>query len=87
MINLPEYGKSPWAIINSAAAKEKNQQVVMKKTRFGKNEKTIKCGICGASGSRLKFGKQTVIRCNEHIKQLNAKNDVHVPVFKKASQL
>lgn len=82
-----QYEKSPWAIINSALSKKPNAKKYMKKERFGKNEKTIKCGICGASGSRLKFGKQTVIRCSEHIKQLNAKNDVHAAVFKKASQL
>ena len=62
----------------------------MKKTKFGKKEKTAKCSICGKSGTRLKFGKQTIIRCKEHIQQLNRKNQeiqVNENTFVKASEL
>lgn len=71
----------------ATAKRNQNQKVVMKRTRFGKKEKTAKCSICGKSGTRLKFGKQTIIRCSECIKQLNSRNDKHVPVFQKASNI
>lgn len=71
----------------ATAKRNKNQKVVMKKVRFGKKEKTATCSICGKSGTRLRFGNQTIIRCHECIKQLNSRNDKHVPVFQKASNL
>lgn len=81
-----EYTSSPWAIINQGLQKKKKQTVLMKKEKFGKNEKTAKCSICGKPGTRLKFGKQIIIRCTECLKKANNKKEVYPAVFKKASE-
>lgn len=81
---------TPWGIILSESKRKPNAQRYMKKERFGKKEKTVRCSICGKPGTRLKFGKQTIVRCTFHIKQLNKKNQevqVNKDTFVKASEL
>lgn len=81
------YKSSPWALINNGLAKKKIQRTYMKKTKFGTREKTINCSSCGKPGTRIKFGKQTLIRCTACIKKLNNKNEAYPAVFKKASEI
>ena len=85
-----DYKASPWAIINSAAVKPKNQKIVMKKVRFGTNEKTKTCTFCNLPGTRIKFGNEVRTLCKNHLKKLNAKHekfDVSSTTFQKASKL
>lgn len=74
-------------MVNQGIQKKKKQNVLMKKTKFGTREKTVKCGICGKPGTRLKFGKQIIIRCTDCLKKANNRNEVYSAVFQKASKI
>lgn len=76
----------------ATAKRNQNQKIVMKRERFGKLEKTKRCGApdCKMPGTTIKFGKEVRILCRDHLQQLNRKHEKYTvtrDTFKKASEL
>jgi len=81
------FGPKDFAHKKAISGIRKNQRVIQVKVKFPKKNKTVKCSICGLSGTLIRVNNQSFKRCKTHIIQLNSKPDKYIPVFTKASKL
>jgi len=66
--------------------KRKNQKKYMKKIRLPTQCKTVQCSMCGKSATIITVNNQKFKRCQEHIKQLNMRNEKYKVIFEKAKK-
>jgi len=62
----------------------KKQTTYMTRVRLPTQAKTKKCSICGKSGTTITVNNQKFVRCKDHIKEFNMRNESFPVIFKKA---